>query len=755
MKKIMHCYRAGQSVGNWRSDAARRLGPFLALAGGLALLGAALAGADQPATGKKVLLSSTCFGGSGDDRATAVAVDNDGNVYVAGATSSSDFPATGRRSDALGDQGGLFVAKFDRELKSLLAGARLANTTPRDRVTALALEPKTGNLVLLGSTASSNFPVTAGACQSKPAGGRDIFVAKVDANLKKITAATLLGGRQNDDGLALALDGEGNIYLAGCSESADFPVSQGACDSSWNGGLSDVVVAKLDNGLTKLLTSTYLGGGGEVWAADVANAIVLDNAGNVYVAGYTDSTNYPVTPRSFHNHRIARPGLLVSKLDANLGSLLASCVVGAYGETYARGIAIDPQGKIIVGGCTRAFNYPLVGPMDPRRVGKPVAILSKFEPDLTALLGTTCLGPSAGEDPCGVAALRIDSAGQVYAAGSAGQFFRTTGAAFDTGYDGGGDGFVARLDGNLRVQAATYLGGAGADHGVALALAGDRSLVVAGWTTSSNYPATEGSYAAAPKGGAEAFVARFNGDLQAFTREELLSACDRNSPEKTRWRDTILVADFSQPYAVDTSFAGGNNWDLGACVRKSDGTNGWVEFNGGENDYLRIEDSDSLHAAHLSVSFWMRVPPPPASGTRYPFVFSKGNSSATDRDWGIYTLAQNKKWWLKCEFPYLSAPSNTAGEIRLGQIEITPDTWHHAAVTYDGKALTAYLDGALVTNTTDCAGSLITTANPLLIGRRNGDHGEVGRFKGALDNIRIYKVGLSAEEVQTLFQLGR
>jgi hypothetical protein len=110
---------------------------------------------------------------------------------------------------------------------------------------------------------------------------------------------------------------------------------------------------------------------------------------------------------------------------------------------------------------------------------------------------------------------------------------------------------------------------------------------------------------------------------------------------------------------------------------------------------------------------------------------------------------------LKCEFPYLSAPSNTAGEIRLGQIEITPDTWHHAAVTYDGKALTAYLDGALVTNTTDCAGSLITTANPLLIGRRNGDHGEVGRFKGALDNIRIYKVGLSAEEVQTLFQLGR
>jgi hypothetical protein len=436
--------------------------------------------------------------------------------------------------------------------------------------------------------------------------------------------------------------------------------------------------------------------------------------------------------------------MVVSKLDGNLGALLASCVVETYAESYARSVGCDQQGNVIVGGCTRAFNYPFVGSaFNPNWRDKPLAIVSKFDADLKKLTHSFCLGVSVGEDPTGVASLRADSSGTVYAAGAARAPFTPIGASNAPAYNGNGGSFVAKLDANLQPTGSAFLDGAGAEQCRCLALDTDGSLVTAGWSAF--------------------FAARVSGsDLQPvnITPKDLLAAADRNTPDKTRWQDTILVANFDTPYPVDTSCAGGNNWSMGSCLWKRDGNNGWMEFNAGGNDYLRIPDSASLHPAQLSVALWFRLPPASADG-RYPFLYSKGGTGGKDaprRDWGMYTASQKGKWLANCEYPYVPpggvTGTNKLPEVKVGPVEITPDVWHHAAVTYDGKCLSLYLDGTLTTNRQE-AGTLTNTPNQLLIGRRAGDNHEVGRFQGAMDNIRIYKTALSAEEVKTLFKLGR
>ena len=202
----------------------------IVLLGGWALLvGTALAAeSGRPLPGKPVLLSSTYFGGSGNDRVSAIAVDGAGGVYAAGFSTSSNFPISGDGSAAAPEeQGCLVIAKFDRELKTLQAGMALAGASRRARIAGLALDPKSGDVILAGFTDAMNFPTTPGAFQKERAGGQDLFVARVDAGLKKLKAATFLGGQKDDCGYGVVLDASGNIYVAGRAESSNYPTTSG------------------------------------------------------------------------------------------------------------------------------------------------------------------------------------------------------------------------------------------------------------------------------------------------------------------------------------------------------------------------------------------------------------------------------------------------------------------------------------------------------------------------------------------------
>ena len=239
-----------------------------------------------------ILLASTFLGGKYDDEGSSLALDRSGNVYVTGNTLSTDFPTTPEAYDRI-YKGGLyagdvFVSKLNENLNILLASTFLGGKYD-DEGSSLALD-RSGNVYVTGNTSSDDFPITPGAYERRN-NGFDIFVSKLNSSLTTMLASTFLGGTSYNEGSSLALDSLDNVYLTGWTYSLDFPTTPGAYDRSFNGGLSDVFVSKLNSDLTTLLASTFLGGS----KREEGYSLALDSAGNVYLTGDTISEDFPTT----------------------------------------------------------------------------------------------------------------------------------------------------------------------------------------------------------------------------------------------------------------------------------------------------------------------------------------------------------------------------------------------------------------------------------------------------------------------------
>ena len=150
-----------------------------------------------------------------------------------------------------------------------------------DQANAIAVD-SSGNAYLAGYSYSTNFPITSGAYQTTNKGSNDAFVTKLSADGKSLLYSTFLGGAGVDAGNAIAVDSSGNAYMAGYTQSTNFPTTSGAYQATNKGG-KDVFITRLSADGKSLIYSTYLGGGGN----DVANAFAVDSSGNAYVAGQT------------------------------------------------------------------------------------------------------------------------------------------------------------------------------------------------------------------------------------------------------------------------------------------------------------------------------------------------------------------------------------------------------------------------------------------------------------------------------------
>ncbi|MDO8095059.1 MAG: SBBP repeat-containing protein, partial [Candidatus Brocadiales bacterium] len=446
------------------------------------------------------LLASTYLGGSDDDYGYSLTLDTSGNVYVTGSTYSSDFPTTsGAYDTSQNGSNDVFVSKLDGGLSSLLASTYLGGSST-DYGYSLALDTS-GNVYVMGTTYSTDFPTTSGAYDTSYYNGYDIFVSKLDGGLSSLLASTYLGGSRRDDGNSLTLDTSGNVYVMGLTDSTDFPTTSGAYDTSFNGNSSfyDVFISKLNGGLTSLLASTYLGGGND----DYGNALTLDTSGHVYVTGNTNSIDFPTTNGAYDtSYNGGWMDVFISKLDGGLTTLLASTYLGgSYDDEGGRSLTLDTSGNVYVMGYTVSINFPTTsGAYDTSyNGGGDDVVVSKLNGGLSSLLASTYLGGSGGDWGWSSLSLALDTSGNVYVMGLTDSTdFPTTSGAYDTSYNGDGeenDSFISKLDGELTsLLASTYLGGSDSDYCYAINLDTNGNVYVTGETDSTDFPTTSGAY---------------------------------------------------------------------------------------------------------------------------------------------------------------------------------------------------------------------------------------------------------------------
>lgn len=326
------------------------------------------------------LIYSTYLGGSAFDSSLSIKLDNVGNAYITGNTNSANFPTTlGVFQPGFG--GGIqnvFIAKLNAEGTALIYSTYLGGSGS-DSGTDIAIDNR-GNVYVVGQTTSLDFPITAGAFQPVFGGELfDVFVTKLNAEGTGLIYSTYLGGSNRDRGFGIAIDNEDNAYVTGDTESIDFPITLGAFQPNFSGGVTDAFVTKLNATGTGLIYSTYLGGSN----SELGVGIAVDNRGNAYVVGSTQSTDFPTTLGAFQQNLGGSADVFVTRLNAEGTGLIYSTYLGGSNVESAGRIAIDTKGNAYVTGRTLSSNFPItIGAFQQILGGDFDAFVSKINTNL-------------------------------------------------------------------------------------------------------------------------------------------------------------------------------------------------------------------------------------------------------------------------------------------------------------------------------------------------------------------------------------
>ena len=353
------------------------------------------------------LLYSSYLGGSGDDVATAVALDAGGDAFVTGYTYSPDFPASSNADQpAYGGAGDGFLAEVAAGGNKLLYSSFLGGEA-YDEGRGIAVSTD-GHVFVTGDTSSVAFPIL-NAYQAQLAGASDAFVSAFDfsgatgTSPGQVIYSTYLGGAGSDAGLAVAADASGDAYLTGYTYSTHFPTSSGAYQTVLNAGQSaDAFVTEVSPTGGSLVYSTYLGGS----AFDAAYAIAVASDGSACVAGDTYSTDFPVAFPVQAANASASAGnsdAFVSKLSPSGSALSFSTYLGGSDTDQGRAIALNSSNDIYLAGTTYSSNFPLQNAFQSVSHGAGDAFVSKILLAGCTLTCTAVASPGTGSAPLSVA----------------------------------------------------------------------------------------------------------------------------------------------------------------------------------------------------------------------------------------------------------------------------------------------------------------------------------------------------------------
>jgi hypothetical protein len=394
----------------------------------------------------------TYFGGTGNDVALALDVDANGVAYITGGTNSADFPLAGAFQTTGGAAGALdaFVILLDPKSSgadALLYSTYLGGATADDVGNGIAVGPDK-MVYVVGTTRSSDFPLTGSAFQPVLWGAQDAFIAKVDPHAgAPLVYSTYLGGEGQDDGRAILAGANGLIYFAASTLSDNFPMA-GAQYRGIRVGAEDVIVGVMDltkSGDQSLVYSTFFGGTGN----EEVRGMAFDGKGNVIVTGYTLSTDLPVTADAIQSSNGGNGDAFVAVFNPSLtytnGLLFSTYFGGAHGDVGYQ-VAGDAAGNLYVAGYTLSSDLPIAGTIPQAEWGKGTDLfVAKFKTGIGgrgAYEFSTYLGATGTYIPT---ALVLGADGTVYVTGYGGIGLPATDNAVQGGFAGTTDGFIAVL----------------------------------------------------------------------------------------------------------------------------------------------------------------------------------------------------------------------------------------------------------------------------------------------------------------------
>jgi len=460
----------------------------------------------QPDTQSWDLAFTTRLDGQGTDAATALAMDEAGNLYVAGSTASADFPTV---AALFGFQGGsvlgmdLFVAKLGPDgtprFTTVLGGRG------EDIASAIALAPD-GGILVAGSTTSNDFPVTDGSPAFQGGGtfGSDAFLLRLRNDGTGLGYATYLGGNDDDTITHLAVDTDGSIYVGGGTYSTDLPVTANAVQSERAGApgrTADAFLARFrpePSGRPVLEYLTYLGGQFD----DIATALAVASAGGVWIAGATNSDDFPTRAPlqdTFAGPMRDREGdAWLAHVRPESGTLSFSSYFGGARDDKPVAVIAHAAGGLDLVGTTASVDVPgAEGPTQPARRGTANVFTTRLSStDETAALRSTHYVGGGGDDVVAGSGVGTTS-GTVWVAGAT----RSDDFPVLHGYaelaGAGQDAFVTKIDlATGQPQVSVRLGGDADDAATAVAARDDR-VCIAGGTLSPAFPGIEAAGPAA------------------------------------------------------------------------------------------------------------------------------------------------------------------------------------------------------------------------------------------------------------------
>jgi hypothetical protein len=471
-----------------------------------------------------VLEFSTYFGGNNFDTAESAAVDSNGNIYLVGATGSTDFPLQNPFQSSPNPTtcgtapntylcGTGFVSKFNPTATSLIFSTYFGGSTGTAEQARSVVVDSSGSVYIAGTTTSSDFPTTPGAFSTTYNAGQcsgytcqEAYVAKFNSSGSTLAYSTYLGSVGDtvvNEPRSLAVDSSGKAYVTGTTTSASFPTTAGAfqttCILTTSNECEKAFVSVFNQAGSALEYSTYLGGSG----GESGSAIAVDSSDSAVVIGYTGSSDFPlVNPLQ----TMQSQGFFAKLTPDGSGLVFSSYLGGATGyQVSFDSVTLDQNDNIYIGGWTSGTDFPTTPgaylTTVPASSGGFWGVAVKIDKSGSFLAYSTYLaaGPSAGTYPdTEVLDIAVDGLGQAYLTGFTSMVGfpqvntilpNYPGPCSNPGAFGCYHGFVSvfNAQGNSLVF-STYLGGSGTDFPGALAVDQSQSIYIAGETNSSDFP---------------------------------------------------------------------------------------------------------------------------------------------------------------------------------------------------------------------------------------------------------------------------